>query len=104
MRSCKLLLPLASVLLSLGTPVAFAQASIFEPGAFYHPDVNLGLRSTIAPAGAMALMPFVGYTLHSGRHRIRMPSYSSDCARRWAYYDPASGKAMNDDGEWRSCP
>ena len=25
-------------------------------------------------------------------------------AQRWAYYDPASGKYMGDDGEWRPCP
>jgi hypothetical protein len=29
---------------------------------------------------------------------------ASFCAQRWAYYDPASGKAMGDDGEWRPCP
>ena len=26
------------------------------------------------------------------------------CAQRWAYYNPASGKYMGDDGEWRHCP
>ena len=26
------------------------------------------------------------------------------CAQRWAYYNPASGKYMDDGGEWRSCP
>jgi hypothetical protein len=26
------------------------------------------------------------------------------CAQRWAYYDPASGKSMDDDGQWRPCP
>jgi hypothetical protein len=31
-------------------------------------------------------------------------SDASYCAQRWAYYDPASGKAMNDDGQWRACP
>jgi hypothetical protein len=29
---------------------------------------------------------------------------ASYCAQRWAYYDPASGKAMEDDGQWRPCP
>jgi hypothetical protein len=29
---------------------------------------------------------------------------ASNCAQRWAYYDPASGKYMGDDGEWRPCP
>ncbi len=28
---------------------------------------------------------------------------ASHCAQRWAYYDPASGKYMGDDGEWRPC-
>jgi BA14K-like protein len=28
---------------------------------------------------------------------------ASYCARRWAYYNPASGKYMGDDGEWRPC-
>jgi BA14K-like protein len=25
------------------------------------------------------------------------------CAQRWMYYNPASGKYMGDDGEWRPC-
>ena len=29
---------------------------------------------------------------------------ASYCAQRWAYYNPASGKYMDDGGEWRSCP
>ena len=29
---------------------------------------------------------------------------ASYCARRWAYYDAASGKYMDDTGEWRACP
>jgi hypothetical protein len=29
---------------------------------------------------------------------------ASYCAQRWAYYDPASGKYMDDEGEWRPCP
>ena len=28
----------------------------------------------------------------------------SYCSQRWAYYDPASGKSMGDDGLWRPCP
>ena len=28
---------------------------------------------------------------------------ASYCRQRWAYYDPASGKYMGDDGEWRPC-
>jgi hypothetical protein len=29
---------------------------------------------------------------------------ASYCAQRWAYYDAASGKYMDDDGAWRPCP
>ena len=29
---------------------------------------------------------------------------ASYCAQRWAYYNPESGKYMDDGGEWRSCP
>jgi BA14K-like protein len=28
---------------------------------------------------------------------------ASYCARRWAYYDPASGKYLGDDGQWHPC-
>jgi BA14K-like protein len=28
---------------------------------------------------------------------------ASYCTQRWTYYDPASGKYMGDDGEWRPC-
>jgi hypothetical protein len=28
---------------------------------------------------------------------------AAHCAQRWAYYDPASGKYMGDDGQWRPC-
>jgi|ERR1700720_5035384 hypothetical protein len=28
---------------------------------------------------------------------------ASYCAQRWTYYDPASGKYMGDDGQWRPC-
>jgi hypothetical protein len=28
---------------------------------------------------------------------------ASYCARRWAYYDPVSGKYLGDDGQWHPC-
>jgi hypothetical protein len=28
---------------------------------------------------------------------------ASYCAQRWAYYDPASGKYLGDDGQWYPC-
>jgi|SRR5580700_586837 hypothetical protein len=30
-------------------------------------------------------------------------STTEACRQRWAYYDPASGKYMGDDGRWRPC-
>jgi hypothetical protein len=35
--------------------------------------------------------------------RVVSKTDASYCARRWAYYDAASGKYMGDDGEWRPC-
>ena len=32
------------------------------------------------------------------------PSAQAYCAQRWPYYDPATGKYLNDDGEWHVCP
>ena len=29
---------------------------------------------------------------------------ASYCRQRWAYYDPASAKYMDDGGQWRPCP
>jgi hypothetical protein len=29
---------------------------------------------------------------------------ASYCRQRWAYYDPESGKYMDDGGQWRACP
>jgi hypothetical protein len=36
--------------------------------------------------------------------RVVSRADASYCAQRWAYYDPASGKSMDDNGEWRPCP
>jgi len=38
--------------------------------------------------------------------QARVPSNTdaSYCAQRWAYYDAASGKYMDDGGLWRPCP
>jgi hypothetical protein len=36
--------------------------------------------------------------------RVVSKNDASYCAQRWAYYDPASGKSMDDDGQWRPCP
>ena len=41
---------------------------------------------------------------HDAQGRAVSRADASYCAQRWAYYDPASGKYMGDDGEWRPCP
>jgi hypothetical protein len=59
------------------------------------PTFAVGLRS-VHDGGAM----------HVGSGGLRGAQASADasyCAQRWAYYDPASGKYMGDDGEWRPC-
>jgi hypothetical protein len=32
------------------------------------------------------------------------PSADAYCSQRWPYYDPSTGKYLNDDGEWHVCP
>jgi hypothetical protein len=32
------------------------------------------------------------------------PSAVAYCTQRWPYYDPSTGKYMNDDGQWHVCP
>jgi hypothetical protein len=32
------------------------------------------------------------------------PSATAYCSQRWPYYDPTTGKYLNDDGEWHVCP
>jgi hypothetical protein len=45
--------------------------------------------------------------LGGAQAKRRLPSIEDAsalyCTQRWAYYDPASGKYMGDDGEWRPC-
>ena len=65
-----------------------------------------------APASAVGVRG--GGVMHVGSGGIRgvqsvdsvvsSDADASYCAQRWAYYDPASGKYMGDDGEWRPCP
>jgi hypothetical protein len=66
------------------------------------------------PASAMGLRGLhdvsairIGGGLLGARASIGSTVSSADasyCAQRWAYYDSVSGKAMGDDGQWRSCP
>jgi hypothetical protein len=61
---------------------------------------------------AFALEVRGGGAMHVGLHGpqesvgsvVSSGADASYCAQRWAYYDPASGKSMGDDGEWRPCP
>ena len=75
----------------------------------------LSLVLTVAtPAFAMGLRGGGDGAMHVGSGGFRGVQASvgsvvsstdaSYCAQRWAYYDPASGKYMGDDGEWHPCP
>jgi hypothetical protein len=72
----------------------------------------LSLALAVAtPAFAVGLRG--GGTMHVGSGGFRNAQASvgsvisktdvSYCSQRWAYYDPASGKYMGDDGLWRPC-
>jgi len=78
---------------------------------------KLGIVGAMALSLALAVATPAfagGSAMHAGSGGFRgvqasvgsvVPSAdASYCAQRWAYYDPASGKYMGDDGEWRSCP
>ena len=60
------------------------------------PAFAVGLRG-VSDGGAMD----VG---SGGLRGAQASADASYCAQRWAYYDPASGKYMGDDGQWRPCP
>jgi hypothetical protein len=32
------------------------------------------------------------------------PSAQAYCSQRWPYYDPTTGKYLQDDGDWHVCP
>jgi hypothetical protein len=67
------------------------------------PALAVGLHGGVS-GGAM----HVGNNgLRSARASIGSGVSSADaayCRQRWAYYDPASGKYMGDNGTWRPCP
>jgi hypothetical protein len=64
------------------------------------PAFAVGLRGGgamhVGSGGFRGAQAGVGSVVSSGAD-------ASYCARRWAYYDQASGKYMGDDGEWRPC-
>jgi hypothetical protein len=76
-------IPLAVGLVLLAGSPAFA--------ARHHLNKETRIHDLIAPTYAS-----VGSVVSSAD--------ASYCAQRWAYYDPASGKYMGDDGDWRPCP
>jgi hypothetical protein len=39
-----------------------------------------------------------------GQASVVSSTDASYCTQRWAYYNRASGKYMDDDGAWRPCP
>jgi hypothetical protein len=75
----------------------------------------LSLALAVAtPAFAVGLRN-VGGPMHVGNGGFRGAQASigsvgassvdaSYCRHRWAYYDPASEKSMDDGGQWRACP
>ena len=74
-----------SLALAVATP-AFAMGLRGDGGAM-HVD-NGGFRGAQASIGSVT----------------SIGADASYCRQRWAYYDPASGKYMGDDGQWRPCP
>jgi hypothetical protein len=69
----------------------------------------LSLALAVAtPAFAVGLRGGGAMHVFRGDQAIFSPVVSradaSYCTQRWAYYDPASGKYMGDDGQWHPCP
>ena len=52
-------------------------------------------------------MHFGSGGLGGAQAKRRLPSIEDAsalyCTQRWAYYDPASGKYLGDDGQWHPC-
>jgi BA14K-like protein len=45
--------------------------------------------------------------LHDAQNSVGAPgspSAQAYCSQRWPYYDPTTGKYLQDDGVWHSCP
>ena len=75
-----------SLALAVGTPTFAVGLRGVHGGGAMHIGSG-GLRSAQASVGSVV-----------------SSADASSCAQRWTYYDPASGKYMGDDGEWRPCP
>ena len=57
-------------------------------------------RNVVLMHGAI---PVTGRGAQASVGSVVSSTDASFCAQRWAYYDPASGKYMGDDGQWRPC-
>jgi hypothetical protein len=57
-------------------------------------------RNVVLIHGAM---PVKGRGAQASVGSVVSSTDASYCAQRWAYYDPASGKYMGDDGQWHPC-
>jgi BA14K-like protein len=64
------------------------------------PAFAAGLRG-VSDGGAMHI---AGGGFLGAQAGVVSKTDASYCAQRWAYYNPASGKYMDDGGEWRPCP
>ena len=62
----------------------------------------MGLRGVHGHGGGAMHVGSGGLGGAQAKHRLRGIEEASAlyCAQRWAYYNPASGKYMGDDGEW----
>jgi hypothetical protein len=69
------------------------------------PTFAVGLRGVHGHGGGAMHVGSGG--LGGAQAKRRLPGIEDAsalyCTQRWAYYDPASGKYMGDDGEWRPC-
>ena len=69
------------------------------------PTFAVGLRGVHGHGGGAMHVGSGGLGGAQAKRRLRGIDEASalHCAQRWAYYNPASGKYMGDDGEWRPC-
>ena len=72
------------------TAVVNAQSGPFRSGPG---DGGYGRQAFELPPGGF----------RGAQARVVSRADASYCAQRWAYYDPASGKYLGDDGQWHPC-
>jgi hypothetical protein len=71
----------------------------------WNPDLRRGAPRRPGHGGGAMHVGNGGLGGAQAKRRLRGIDEASalHCAQRWAYYNPASGKYMGDDGEWRPC-